>query len=181
MPEEQNYPDTQETVQRNIIQSDRPSLVREIKSDTQIEEIWHKLLGERYDGKTWKKDPELENDSLTQLGAWEISKFAQYASSINTQVSKLKKEEIEVRICFRMREFVRKIAGNLKRYGIRNEGMLADLKSFIFTNDWVVLSQGEGGHITRLLKNTVDEKREISTEQRNQKKKILGFTIPGSG
>lgn len=176
MAEEQSYPTTQETVQRSIMQSDRQSVIREIKSDSQIEEIWHRLLGERWDGKKWYKDPELTKDSLTPLGAWKVAEFALFASSLNTQFARLDEKAIDIRICFRMREFARMIGNNLSRYGIRNRGMIAELKSFIKTNDWVVFSQGQGGHITKFLKGTLDEHRVISAEK-EKKKKILGIPI----
>jgi hypothetical protein len=78
--------------------NDRAELIDKINPEAVIQVTRHMLLGEEWNGSTWIKVKALENDSLTELGAWKIAAQLQGIANISTSISKYKEELIKSRL-----------------------------------------------------------------------------------
>lgn len=143
---------------------DRADFVDKIKPEQIVEVIRHKLLGEEWNGAKWEKIASLQNDALSEKGAWEIANLMLTAGSINVSISKLKDEQIKGRLLGLIDEAMVKMLANWRSYNISDVSQFYYVKSILFTNGLAVLSQAGGGSIQELFKTTVYENRNVSSE-----------------
>lgn len=149
---------------------DRADFVDKIKPEQIVEIIRHKLLGEEFDGNRWVKIKALQKTALSERGAWEISNLMLGAGSINVSISRLKDSQINMRLRGLMREVMIKMLSSWREYNIIDVGQFYYVKSILFSNALAVLSQAGGGSIQELFKTTIQENRNISTEQKQPSK-----------
>ena len=157
--------------------SDRADMIEKIDPSKIVETIRHRLLGEELiDGK-WTFKMELKKFALTERGAWEISNLMLGISSINTTVSKVKEEVIRQRLRMLARDCQYMLIANWKEYGITNTAQMHFIHNVVFTNAMMVLFQAGDGSIQELIKGTVQENRNISTERKEpgKWKRLLGL------
>jgi len=156
---------------------DRADFVDKIKPEQVVELIRHKLLGEDWNGSTWYKIPELQKNSLSDRGAWEISNLMLGSGTINTSISKLTSQQIAARLRNLTGELMRKILSSWREYNITDVGQIYYINSIIFSNALAVLSQAGEGSIQELFKTTVQENRNVSTEKKEPGKlrRMLGM------
>ncbi|MEA3421329.1 MAG: hypothetical protein U9Q97_06600 [Acidobacteriota bacterium] len=156
---------------------DRADFVDKIKPEQVLEVLRHKLLGEDWIGTKWEKLPALQEKALSQRGAWEISNLMLSAGSINVSISKLSRDQIAERLRNLINELMIICLMNWKEYGIHDAGQLYYIKSLVFSNALVVLSQAGEGSIQELFKTTVAEHRHVSTTEDKQSKirRMLGL------
>ena len=157
--------------------SDRADLIDKIKPDVIVEVIRQRLLGNEWDGSTWKPVQALKEFALTERGAWEISNLMLGVSSINTTVSRLKEEVIKSRLKRIARDAQFLLIAHWREYGIKNSAQFYYVHSLVFTNALTVLFQAGEGSIQELLKGTVQENRNINTEKKEPGKlrRLLGM------
>lgn len=157
--------------------SDRADLIDKIKPDVIVDVIRERLLGKQWTGSEWKPVPALKEFALTERGAWEISNLMLGVSSINTSVSKLKEEVIKARLKRIAKDAQFLLIAHWREYGIRNTAQFYYVHNLVFTNALTVLFQAGEGSIQELLKGTVQENRNISTEKKEPGKlrRLLGL------
>lgn len=149
---------------------DASDFIEKIKPDLIVEILRHKLMGEEFNGTNWVQLPYLKDKALSQRGAWELSNLMLGASSINTSISKLSKEQIKNRLMGLLNEAMVMILANWKDYGIKNIGQIYYTKSIIFSNALSVLSQADDGSIQDLFKRTISETRSVASMEGNSRK-----------
>lgn len=146
------------------LSQDRASLIKEIKSETIVEIIRHKLLGEELINGEWRKVKELQRNALSEQGAWEIANLMLGAGSINMQMSKLDSNQINNRLRALIKEAMTLMIANWKSYGIRNTGQFYYVKSLLMSNGIAVINQALGGHTSITVMGTINEQRNIMSE-----------------
>ncbi|MDD4761710.1 MAG: hypothetical protein PHZ25_01670 [Candidatus Pacebacteria bacterium] len=156
---------------------DRADFVDKIKPEQVVELIRHKLLGEEEIGGNWVKVPSLQKNALSDRGAWEVSNLMLGVGSISVSISKLNSTQINNRLRGLMRELMVKMLSNWREYHLVDVGQFYYVKSLVFSNALVVLSQAGEGSIQELFKTTIQENRNISTEKKEPGKlrRILGM------
>lgn len=158
--------------------SDRSDLIDKIKPEHIVEVIRHRLLGEEYINGGWTPVKALEHRKLTDVGAWEISNLMLGVSSINISISKLKDDEIKRRLMSIAKSAQLMLVANWRKYGIHNTAQQWYVHEIVFSNTLGVLKQADSASIQELLKGTVQENRNISTEKREsggRLKRMLGL------
>jgi hypothetical protein len=157
--------------------NDRADLIDKIKPDPIVEITRHMLLGEEWTGNGWKKVKALENDSLTELGAWKIAAELQGIANISTSVSKYKEVMIKARLKRLAKNTQLQLVANWRLYGVKNKAMFYSVHNLVFSICMAVLFQAGEGSIQELLKGTVQENRNINTEKKEPGKlrRLLGM------
>ncbi|MDI6738648.1 MAG: hypothetical protein QME12_09150 [Nanoarchaeota archaeon] len=157
---------------------DRADFVDKIKPEQVVEIIRHRLLGEDFQNGVWAKILALQKSALTEKGAWEISNLMLSSGSINTSISRLSQSQINNRLKNLIKEVMAKCLSNWREYGIEDVGQFYYIKSLVFSNALVVLSQAGEGSIQELFKTTVSEQRNISTNKQEpgKLKRMLGMS-----
>lgn len=156
---------------------DRADFVDKIKPEQVVEIIRHKLLGEEEISGKWVKIPSLQENALSERGAWEIANLMLGVGSINVSISKLNSFQINNRLRGLMREVMVKMLSNWREYHLVDVGQFYYVKSLVFSNALVVLSQAGEGSIQELFKTTISETRNISTEKKEpgRLRRLLGM------
>ncbi|MGB7605130.1 MAG: hypothetical protein WBL93_06605, partial [Lutisporaceae bacterium] len=92
-------------------------------------------------------------------------------------ISKLDNDEIKKRVKGIARAAMISCVANWHAYGIKDSSQLWYINQIIFTNALVVLKQADDASIQELLKGTVTENRNISSEQKQpgRIRRILGL------
>jgi hypothetical protein len=157
--------------------NDRADLIDKIKPEVIVDIIRQRLLGKEWTGGDWKPVPALKDFALTERGAWEISNLMLGVSSINTSVSRLKEEVIKARLRRIAKDTQFLLIAHWREYGLKNTAQLYYVHNLVFTNALTVLFQAGEGSIQELLKGTVQENRNISTEKKEPGKlrRLLGL------
>lgn len=160
-----------------ISRNDRADLIDKIKPENLVEIVRHRLLGEEFLNGKWIPVEALKKRKLTEVGAWEISNLMLGVSSINISISKLKDAEIKKRLLNISKTAQLMLVANWIDYGIHNTAQQYYVHEIIFSNTLGVLKQADEASIQELLKGTVQENRNISTEQRKEGKlrRMLGM------
>lgn len=158
----------------------KAELIDKIKPEAMVEIIRHRLLGEEFfDGK-WIPVPSLKDRKLTERGAWEIANLMLGVSSINISLSKLSDREIKERAYRIARSAQYMMISNWKEYGINNLSQFFYVHEIVFSNTLAVLKQADAASIQDLLKATVYEQRNVTTQPKEQGGKkisrMLGLT-----
>jgi hypothetical protein len=157
--------------------NDRADLIDKIRPDLIVETIRQRLLGKEWINNEWKQIEALKDFALTERGSWEISNLMLGVSSINTSISRLSEEVIKARLKRIAKDAQLLIVANWREYGIRNTSQMYYVHNLVFTNALTVLFQAGDGSIQELIKGTVQENRNISTEKKEPGKlrRLLGM------
>lgn len=150
------------------VRNDKASLLQEIKPNAIVEESRHKLMGEDLIDGQWQPIVDLKEKALTSVGAWDISNLMMVASSQNVAISKLRDDEIRMRVRSICRTAQRMCRKNWKRYGIKGTDQLYFVNEIVFTNTFVTLKQCQDGGIRDLLKGTTSENRLVTSEEKRK-------------
>lgn len=146
--------------------SDKADLLDKIKPDKIVEEIRHKLMGEHFIGNKWIPIPELQPRALTKVGAWDISNLMLTVSSQNVALSKLNDHEIRERTLSLVKSVQHMLLTNWKEYGIKGVDQLEFVHQIVMSNTFITLKQPENGGIRDLIKNTTNENRNVTMDER---------------
>jgi hypothetical protein len=155
----------------------KSDFMEKIRPDPIVETIRHKLMGEELiDGK-WVKIDYLKTFAISDRGAWEISNQMLSISSLNISISSLHDYQIRSRIKFLVREVMYLCLTNWREYNINDIGQLYYIKSMVIGNSIGVLHQALEGHTANLVKENVQEIRNINTERKEpgRLKRMLGM------
>lgn len=144
--------------------SDRADLLDKIKPEQMVEVIRHRLLGEEFINGAWQEVKELKNRKLTPVGAWEIANLMLGVSSINISISKLSDQEIKKRLLSIAKTAQYMLLSNWREYGLTNASQQHYVHQIVFTNSLAVLKQADEGSIQELMKGTVQENRNITSQ-----------------
>lgn len=157
--------------------SDRSDLIDKIKPEQMVEIIRHRLMGEEFLNGKWVEVQALRYRKLTEVGAWEIANLMLGVSSINISISKFKDREIKERALRIAKSAQYLLISNYREYGIHNAAQLWFVHEIVFSNTLAVLKQADEASIQELLKGTVQENRNISSEVKREGKlkRMLGL------
>lgn len=158
-----------------VPKGDRADLIDKIKPDVIVEVIRQRLMGNELKENRWIPVSALKDKALSEEGAWEISNLMLSTSSINTSISNLNNDEVKKRLLSIVSTAQYLCVANWRRYGIHNSSQLWFVHEIVFTNTLVVLKQADGASIQELLKGTVQENRNINTEQTKPAGKLRRF------
>lgn len=153
-----------------VMRGDRADLIDKIKPDVAVEYLRHRLLGEVMIDGEWQQIKAYQDLSLSEAGAWQISNLILSVSTLNTSLSKLNDLEIKNRVLSICRTAQYMCNQHWIDYNIRDTSQLRFVHECMFSAALVVLKQADGASIQELLKGTVQENRNIMTEQRPQGK-----------
>lgn len=158
-------------------QIDRADFVDKIKPEDIVEIMRHRLLGEEEIEGKWIKIKSLQKKALSEIGAWEVSNFMLTSGTINTSISKLSQEQINNRLRALIKEVMIKLLTNWQEWKIKDVGQIYYIKSIVFSNALVVLSQAGEGSIQELFKTSVHEMRNVNSEKKepSRLKRLLGM------
>ena len=157
--------------------SDRADLVDKISPAAVVELARHLLQGEDWNGSKWIKVPALQEESLTEIGAWKIAAELQGIANVSTMTSKYKEETIKARLQ-RLTENVQiQLVGHWTAYGVKNKAMFYSVHNLIFSICMAVLFQAGEGSIQDLLGKIKSENTNINTDKKEPGKlrRVLGL------
>jgi hypothetical protein len=157
--------------------SDRADLLDKIKPEQLVETIRQRLLGKEYINGEWREVAALKDRKLTEIGAWEISNLMLGVSSINISISSFNDQEIKKRLLGIAKTTQKTLVANYKEFGIKTTSQLWFIHEIVFSNTLGVLKQADNASIQDLLKNTVQENRNVNTEVKREGrlKRMLGL------
>lgn len=150
-----NYPSM------NSYMDSKADLLEKIKPDLIVEILRHKFLGEELINGKWVKISALQDNAISEKGAWELSTLMLPVSSQNVSLSKLKDTEIKFRALAISKSATYSCVSNWKEYGIKNGAHLRYIIEIIFSNTLITLKQPEGEGIRKLLQGTIHENRQV--------------------
>jgi len=159
----------------------RAELIDKIKPEAMVEIIRNRLLGKEWSNKSqdWIDVEALKHRKLTEEGAWEIANLMLGVSSINISISKLSDREIKERLYRIAKSAQYMMISNWRRYGIKNTAQFYYVHEMIFSNTLAVLKQADEASIQALLKHTIHENRNVSSEDKesrsNKISRMLGL------
>jgi len=151
-------------------QDSKADLFNEINPGLVIEEIYQRLIGNRFNPtqNKWVPDPALKQIALTETGASAITNLMFPASTRNVSISNLKDEEIKKRLYSLTATVLKMMLDNWKQYGIESTSQIYFVKEIVYTNTLVSLKQPENEGIRRLLNSTISENRSVNTYNEEQ-------------
>lgn len=157
--------------------SDRADLIDKIKPELLVEVIRNRLLGKEFKNGEWIEVKALRDRRLSEVGAWEISNLMLGVSSINISISKLNDNEIKGRLLRIAKTAQRLLVANEIAYGLHSTSQQYFVHEIVFSNTLAVLKQADNASIQELLKGTVTENRNVSTEVKREGriKRMLGY------
>jgi len=157
--------------------NDRAELIDKINPSQVVEVTRHMLLGEEWNGTIWVKVKALQNDSLTELGAWKIASQLQGIANISTSISKYKEELIKARLKRIAHNTQIQLVGNFREYGIKNVSQFYFVHNIIFPIAMAVLFQAGDGSIQDLLGKIKSETTNINSDKKEpgRLRRILGM------
>lgn len=144
----------------------KAELIDKIKPEAMVEIIRNRLLGKEWINNQWQDVAALKDRKLSEVGAWEIANLMLGVSSINISVSKFKDREIKERAYRIARSTQRLLISNWRSYGIKNTSQFFYVHEIVFSNTLAVLKQADDASIQDLLKATVYENRNVTTEKK---------------
>ncbi len=158
----------------------KAELLDKIKPDVAVDAIRQRLLGKELIDGQWKIVPALQKRKLSEIGAWEISNLMLGVSTVNVTIGKMKDSEIKERLKRIAKTAMRMMITNWIEYEVKNVSQFDYVYQIVFTNTFAVLSQANDASIQDLLKATVFENRNVSSqpkEKTTQKiSRILGMS-----
>lgn len=157
--------------------TDRAELIDRINPENIVNLTRHMLLGEQWEGDKWVKVPALQEDSLTELGAWKIASQLQGVANLATSVSKYKEEVIKARLRRLAANTQIQLVGNWRDYGVKNVSQFYFVHNIIFSIAMAVLFQAGEGSIQDLLGKIKSESTHISQDKKEpgKIKRLLGL------
>jgi hypothetical protein len=145
-----------------LSKGDRADLIDKLKPDLIIEVIRHRLMGELLQDNVWIKVPELQDRSLSEKGAWDLSNLMLGTANLNVSMSMLDDYEIKNRLKSICRTAQYLCVANWQKYRVINKSQLYFVNDILFTNGLVVLKHAQDAGFQMLLKGTVTENRMVS-------------------
>lgn len=136
-----------------IMSGERADLLDKIQPSKIVDEVFHRLLGERQINGVWIKNENLSSRALTEKGAWDIATLMLTVSSQNVSLSKLKDHEIRARTLNIVKTAQFMCLRNWKEYGIKGSDQLRFVNELIMSNTLITLKQSQEEGIRNLLKN----------------------------
>lgn len=133
--------------------SERADLLDKIQPSKIVEQVFHRLLGERDLNGSWFRDEELKSRALTKKGAWDIATLMLTVSSQNVSLSKLKDNEIRARSLNIAKTAQIMCLRNWKEYGIKGTDQLRFVHEIVFSNTFITLKQPQEEGIRKLIQN----------------------------
>lgn len=141
-------------------------MIDKIRPDIIVDIIMHRMMGEEKINGKWVSLEQLKPRALTFRGAWEITSVMLPASSQNVSISKLTDSEIRERTSSIMDTVMQMCLRNWKEYGITGSDQIKAIKEIVITNTFITLKHPEGAGIQSLIKNTTQEMRSVSSEEK---------------
>lgn len=166
---QQNFPPT------IIHQGDKADLLEKIRPDEIVEIIRNRLTGKEFKDGKWVTIPALQNRSLTEVGAWDISNLMLAVSSRNVSISKLKDEEIKKRTLNIVTQAQVMCLKNWKEYGIKGTDQLGFVHEIVMSNTLITLKQPQDEGIRKLLMGTIQESNTSLAQGDLQRKGLRGL------
>jgi len=154
--------------------NDRASIIEKINPDEIVELIRMRLMGMMKNPMTgtWEKKPELKNNAISELGAWEITNLILSISNSNTSLSKLKDVEIRKRAFSVMEKSVKMMIANFGEYHITNTAQLGYISEIVFSITFITLKMADAEGIRKMITSMYSENRSI-LQQSEQKGRNL--------
>jgi len=152
---EQDQPEYQEVAPAMQYQmpSDKADLLEKIKPDLIIEVIRNKLMGRRENPQTgtWEDVPNLKDNAITELGAWEITNLILAVANPNVSISKLKDQEIRKRAYSIMCTAIRMCLANWRGYGITNRAQITYIADIVFSIVFITMKQADAEGVRKMI------------------------------
>ncbi len=145
---------------------DRAELLDRINPMLVVDLARHMLLGEEYNGSSWVKIPALQNDSLTELGAWKIASQLHAVANLATTVTRYKEDMIRARLREMVKSVMIQLVGNFNQYGIKNVSQFYFVYNIFMGIAMAVLFQAGDGSIQALLSTIKSESTNINTDKK---------------
>lgn len=148
----------------------KADILDKIRPDALVEELRHKLMGEKWDNGKWVINQATKDRALTAIGAEEITNLMLPVSSINASLCDLKSSEINKRTISIVDTAMDMCLANWKRYGIKTRDQFSFVYEIVFSNTFVSLKQPENNGLKRWLQGIM-EQRTVSTVSNTEQKK----------
>ena len=174
MPQEETFDDESYTAPATPYQmsSDKADLLDKITPEAIVELLRNRLMGKMQDEQTgeWKIIPQLKDNAISELGAWDLSNLILSVSNKNISISKLNDKEIRRRAYSTLESAIKMMISNWKRYKIRSVSQIRFVGDIIFSITFITLKQCDNEGIRKMIMGTRQESHQIS-EYGEQKRK----------
>jgi len=153
----------------------RADLLDKIRPEKIIDTIKNKLMGRELDPKTntWKDNPVLSNNAVSELCATEMSVLILSVSNPNTSISKLKDQEIRKRAYSIMETAVGMLLTNWAEYKLTNASIIAYISDIIYSLAFITMKQADNEGIRKMIVGTRSEIHNVQ-ESPNQGRGLFG-------
>jgi len=167
---EQEY-EPQPSIPYPIDTGSRADLLDKIRPEMIIEILKNKLMGKELDlqTNTWKYNPVLSDNAVSELCATEMSVLILSVSNPNTSISKLKDQEIRKRAYSIMETAIGMILTNWERYEITNASVIAYLADIIYSLTFITMKQADNEGIRKMIVGTRSEIHNVQDSPQQSK------------
>jgi len=146
------------------LNSDRASIIEKINPDEIVELIRMRLMGKIKDPQTgkWITNPALKDNSISEVGAWDITNLLLSVSNANTSLSKLDDKTIRKRAYSLMEKAVNMMLCNWREYKITNTAQLGYVSEIVFSIAFITLKMADAEGIRKMITSMYSENRSIN-------------------
>jgi len=152
--------------------SEKASIIEKINPEEIVELLRNRLMGRVQDPKTgeWVLHPNLKNNAITEIGAWDISNLILSISNPNTSLSKLDDKTIRKRAYSLTQTTVHMLISNWQEYGITNRAQISFISDIVYSLVFITLKMADAEGIRKMITGMYTESRNIveSTEQKKR-------------
>ena len=130
-------------------------------------------MGEVKEDGNWNKKSFLQEEAVSEVGAWEITNLVLAVANRNTSICSLKEDDIKKRAYSITRVVIKKIISNWETYGIKNTAQIEYVTEIVFSLSYLALTQPKDGGIKNLIKGITSEVHSVTEVNTPQKKGML--------
>jgi len=144
--------------------AEKASIIERINPEDIIELIRKRLMGLVQDPKTmeWKKSKILDDISISEVGAWQLSNLLLSVSNSNTALSKLDDKTIRKRAYGITETAIKMVLGNWMEYKITNRAQIAFVADIMYSLTFITLKMADMEGIRKMITGMYSEQRTIN-------------------
>lgn len=170
---EQNMMDDMQSIPYPYKTDSKADLLDKIRPDEIVEITRNKLMGKELSRSgNWETNPNLKDNAISELGAWDISNLILSVANSSTSISKLNDKEIRRRAYSLMETAVKMILANFREYKITNTAQIRFISDIVYSLTFIVMKQADAEGIRKMIIGTRSE-HHVQTESSERKRSFF--------
>ena len=143
---------------------DKASIIEKINPDEIVELLRQRLMGKMENPKTglFEYIPNLKDNAISEIGAWDLSNLILSVSNSNTSLSKLDDKTIRLRAYGVTERSVHMMISNWREYKITNRAQIGFIAEIMYNLTFIVLKMADAEGIRKMIMGMYSETKSVS-------------------